>query len=153
MQVHKVWLSVSIQLAFLSWPLLSVRRLLKWRPGRGAMQKVPMRHRARHLGSTAEKRVDRPRRGASSVLVTRGRADGALMPCSAEGHTRLCLAGRPNPMRLKEAASLVGRPCAHEADTMDGASDKQRDLLCFRNKGSCRRSSDASAQSVAFGEY
>ena len=28
-----------------------------------------------------------------------------------------------------------------------------RDLLCFRNKGSCRRSFDASSQSVAFGEY
>ena len=27
------------------------------------------------------------------------------------------------------------------------------DLLCFRNKGSCRRSFDASSQSVAFGEY
>ena len=29
MQDHKVWLSVRIQLAFLSWPLLSVRSLLK----------------------------------------------------------------------------------------------------------------------------
>ena len=60
MQVHKVRLPVSIQLAFLSWPLLSVRSLLKRSFGRGAMQKVPMRHRARHLGSTAETRVDRP---------------------------------------------------------------------------------------------
>ena len=29
---------------------------------------------------------------------------------SAERHTRPCLAGHPYPMRLREAASLVGRP-------------------------------------------
>ena len=39
-------------------------------------------------------------------------------------------------------------PCAHEADIQDCASNKQRGVLCFHNKGSCRRSFDASSQHV-----
>ena len=38
------------------------------------------------------------------------RSFDALLRRRAEGHTRLCLAGHPCPMRLREAASLVGRP-------------------------------------------
>ena len=81
-----------------------MRRLLKHSSGRGAMQKVPVRHRAGHLGPTAMNWVG----DHASVQETRGRADGALMPWSAEGHTRLCLAGRPYPMRLREVASMGG---------------------------------------------
>ena len=68
------------------------------------------------------------------------------MPWSAEGHTRLCLAGRPYPMRLREAASTG---LTHR--TVQVISNG--DLLCFHNKGSCRRSFDASSQGVAFDEY
>ena len=55
-----------------------------------------------------------------------------------------CASGKP--------PHWLASPCAHEADTQDYASDKQRGL-CFHDKGSCRRSCDASSQSVAFGEY
>ena len=62
------------------------------------------------------------------------------MPWSAEGHTRPCLAGRPYPMRLRQAAPLVGRPTVQVRSNGD--------LACFSNKGSCRRSFDASSQHV-----
>ena len=76
------------------------------------------------------------------------------MPGSAEGHTELCLDGRPYPMRLK-GSRFTGWPApvlmrlTHR--TVQVISNG--DLLCFHNKGSCRRSFDASSQSVAFGEY
>ena len=68
---------------------------------------------------------------------TRGRADGALMPGLQRvtlGYVQLA----PVPMRLTHRTVQV---------------KSNGDLLCFRNKGSCRRSFDASSQSVVFGEY
>ena len=83
-------------------------------------------------------------------------ADGALIPWSAEGHTRLCLSGRPYPMRLIIKGSrfngwLAPVPMRLTHRTVQVISNG--DLLCFSNKGSCRRSFDASSQSVAFDEY
>ena len=56
--------------------------------------------------------------------------------------------------------ALEGKPlhwlagsCAHGLTHRTVQVISNGDLLCFRNKRSCRRSFDASSQSVAFGEY
>ena len=75
------------------------------------------------------------------------------MPWSAASHTRLCLAGRLlnalKGSRLTDRPAPVPMRLTHR--TVQVISNG--DLLCFRNKGSCRRSFDAGSQSVAFGEY
>ena len=56
------------------------------------------------------------------------------MPWSAEGHTRLCLAGRPNVLkggRLTDwPAPVPMRPTHRTVQVISNG-----DLLCFRNKG------------------
>ena len=65
----------------------------------------------------------------------------------AASHTRLCLALKGS--RLTNWPAPVPMRLTHR--TVQVISNG--DLLCFRNKGSCRRSFDARSQSVAFGEY
>ena len=76
------------------------------------------------------------------------------MPWSAASHTRLCPAGRPYSMRLK-GSRLTDWPAPVPMRLIHRTVQviSNGDLLCFRNKGSCRRSFDARSQSVAFGEY